>query len=102
MNITDALEPFFAGEMSLEDALNDTTEMFYKALAENTFVCEVCGETIMPKITTNEHGIFIDSARAEIRGGLGNKVLKRNVCEGCLKRMNFTNEEWFCEIKGTD
>ncbi len=87
MNITDALEPFAAGEISLKDALDNAANLFYKALEDNTFVCEICGKTIAPKVTANEHGIFVESDRTELRGGLGNKILKSNVCPECARRM---------------
>lgn len=56
-------------------------------LSCHIFVCEICGKTITPKITTNEHGIFVESDRTELRGGLGNQVLKKNVCRECARRM---------------
>lgn len=34
-----------------------------------------------PKITVNEHGIFIESSRTEIRGGKGNHCIEKDVCE---------------------
>lgn len=38
----------------------------------------------------NEHGIFIESSRAEIRGGKGNYCIERDICDGCVKKVSVT------------
>ena len=83
MNITDALVPYFEGNVSWQDAVSEAAELFLQTFAASTFVCEICGEIVFPKLTTNEHGIFIESSRTNIRGGKGNRCIKRNVCEAC-------------------
>lgn len=53
-----------------------------------TFICRGCGEIIYPKVTANEQGIFIESNRAEVRGGKGNYCIEKDVCEECLKKVS--------------
>ena len=67
MNITDALVPYFGGKVSWEKAASEACELFLKTFESATFICESCGEIIFPKVTTNEHGIFIESNRTELR-----------------------------------
>lgn len=88
VNVTDALIAYFAGETSLDIALSNAVEVFLDTYKAGTFICDVCGEIVYPKVTTNEHGIFIESESAEIRGGLGNHVIKQNVCKNCLSALN--------------
>lgn len=87
VNVTDELAPYFAGETSLDTALSNAIELFLDTYKAGTFVCDVCGEIVYPKVTTNKHGIFIESENAEIRGGLGNHVMKKNVCNNCLSTL---------------
>lgn len=87
-NVTDALVPFFSGDKQWDEAIADACELFHKTFDDETFMCKECGKIIFPKITVNEHGIFIESSRSEIRGGKGNHCIKRDVCEECVKKMN--------------
>ena len=88
MNITDALVPYFEGNVSWQDAVSEVAEWFIQAFTVSSFVCEICGEIVFPKLITNEHGIFIESNRTDIVGGKGNRYIKRNVCEACVRKMN--------------
>lgn len=85
--VTDNLSSYFAGKASLEDALQDATETFLTSYNSGTFVCSLCGNIVYPKVTTDEHGIFISDTRNEIRGGLANRLLKQNICEKCAENM---------------
>ena len=60
MNITDALIPYFEGKISWEKAVSDACELFVKTYQSETFICMFCGKIVFPKLTTNEHGIFIE------------------------------------------
>ena len=84
MNITDALVPYFEGKVSWDKAASEACELFLKTFESATFICESCGEIIFPKVTTNEHGIFIESNRTEVRGA-SNSVIKENICANCCK-----------------
>lgn len=84
MNITDALVPYFEGKVSWDKAASEACELFLKTFESATFICESCGEIIFPKVTTNEHGIFIESNRTEVRG-VRNSVIKENICANCCK-----------------
>ena len=88
MNITDALVPYFEGKVSWEKAASEACELFQKTFEAATFVCESCGEIIFPKVTTNEHGIFIESKCTDIRCGRGNHRIKKNICEDCARNMD--------------
>lgn len=84
MNTTDALVPYFEGKVSWEKADSEACELFLKTFEPATFICESCGGIIFPKVTTNEHGIFIESNRTEVRGARNN-VIKENICANCYK-----------------
>lgn len=86
INVCDALAPFFSGDESLDEALENATELFIETFEGEIFICKRCGETIFPKTTVNEHGIFIESSRAEIRGGKGNCRIERDICDECAKK----------------
>lgn len=87
MNVADELTPFFLGKEGLDTAVARAADLFLQLYESGTFVCDVCGETIYPKVLVNCHGIFVESTKSEIRGGLGNYVLKKNVCESCEQEM---------------
>ena len=61
MNITDALVPYFEGKVSWDAAVHEACKLFLETFESATFVCENCGEIVFPKVTTNEHGIFVES-----------------------------------------
>lgn len=88
INICDILVPYFSGNELLNDSLDKASKSFLKTFEDETFICKGCGEIIFPKVTVNEHGIFIESSRAEIRGGKGNHCIERDVCEECVKKVN--------------
>lgn len=89
-NITDTLAPFFSGGKQLDEAIADACKLFLKTFEDETFICKGCGEIIFPKVTVNKHGIFIESSRAEIRGGKGNYCIERDICGGCVKKVSVT------------
>ena len=54
------------------------------------YVCSKCGEIIFPDITQNDDGTINTSIeKSQIRGGLGNKVVKDNICNNCLEKSRF-------------
>lgn len=69
-------------------ALSNAIEIFLDAYKAGIFLCDVCGKIVYPKVTINESGIFIERESAEFRGGLGNHIIKKNVCENCLNAIN--------------
>lgn len=85
-NVADALAPFFSGDKQWDEAIADACRLFLKTFKDETFMCKGCGEIIFPKVTVNEHGIFIESSRAEIRGGKGNCRIERDICDECAKK----------------
>lgn len=89
VNAADELAPYFGGEESFETALERAVSVFEQSITTGTFTCDICKEVIFPKVTVNEHGIFVESSKSEIRGGLGNRVLKKNVCEDCERKLRW-------------
>lgn len=87
-NITDALVPYFEGKVSWEKGVSEACELFQKTFESATFICESCGEIIFPKVIMNEHGIFIESKRTDIRGSKGNQCIKKNICKDCVRKMS--------------
>lgn len=85
--VTNNLSSYFAGEDSLENALQNAMETFLTCYNSRTFICSLCGNIVYPKVTTNEHEIFISDIRNEIRGGFANKLLKQNICDKCAESM---------------
>lgn len=84
--VTDNLSRYFAGKASFENSLKDTIETFLTCYSCGTFKCSLCGNIIYPKVITNEQGIYINDVRNEIRGGLANKPLMKNICERCTNK----------------
>lgn len=50
-----------------------------------TFVCSVCGEIVFPKVIESDGNVSIETTRAELRGGIGNRLLRGDVCEKCAE-----------------
>lgn len=83
--VTSSSSVCVTGDISpLDKAMRDAMETYLACYRDATFVCSVCGDTVYPKISVNEQGIFINSVRSELRGGLSNKPLKKNVCNRCV------------------
>lgn len=55
------------------------------AFKSETFVCSVCGEIVFPKVIESDGNVFIETTRAELRGGIGNRLLRGDVCEKCAE-----------------
>ena len=55
------------------------------AFKSETFVCSVCGEIVFPRVIENDGNISVENNRAELRGGIGNCLLRGNVCEKCAE-----------------
>lgn len=52
------------------------------------FVCSLCGKTVLAEVTVHKDGVVeIKQESAQIRGGLGNRVLYDNVCVNCLRKI---------------
>lgn len=85
VNVTDELASYFTGETSFDIACSNAIKVFLDVYKIGIFICDVCGEIIYPKVTTNKHGIFIKSEKARICDRLGNYVIKKHVCKNCLK-----------------
>lgn len=62
-------------------------DSFLGSIKAATYICTVCGQIIWPTVTVNMDEVNIDSERCNVLGGLANRVLKRNVCKDCKKKM---------------
>lgn len=51
------------------------------------YVCSVCGKKILPKIRQVGQELVCELEDGQIRGGLGNKVIKNHVCRDCIEKM---------------
>lgn len=70
--------------------INDIIEIF----KSQQFVCSMCGTVVSPEVKVNQNGaIEMTSETGEIRGGLGNKVIKNHVCIKCMKNVSFIDKE---------
>ena len=58
------------------------------AFKSETFVCSVCGEIVFPKVIESDGNVSIETTRAELRGGIGNRLLRGDVCEKCAELMH--------------
>ena len=71
--------------MCLEyDHINQMLEIY----KHSTYICSVCGNIIFPEVDFDDGHINIHSESCDLRGGKGNKVLKKNVCEHCRKKIS--------------
>ncbi len=75
-------------KVSYNEALSHVIERFHRAYKFHTFVCSVCGKTIEPIIEVWGDEVFFRSDTSEMTGGIGNKTVRRNVCNDCLKEIN--------------
>lgn len=53
-----------------------------------TFICSVCNALIFPKIEFKAGKIEITKESSDIHGGLGNKTIKKNVCQDCVDKIS--------------
>lgn len=60
-----------------------------QAIDSNTFICSMCGKKIYPVITDvdlEKETMSTVTSNNQIRGGLGNGVLKNNICDQCVSK----------------
>lgn len=65
---------------------NQISQIF-EVYKSSTYICSICGNIIFPDVNFEDGSINISSTSCESRGGKGNKVLKKNICEHCRKRI---------------
>lgn len=66
--------------------MNLNEEQILCLLSESSslvYICSRCGKIIFPKASIIKDTINFDAKSYNVRGGLGNKVLKDNICEEC-------------------
>lgn len=74
----------------IDDACDINIVDIIEAFKFNQFICSVCGKIVSPEVKVNQYGIIeMASETVEIRGGLGNKVIKPHICSECSKKISF-------------
>lgn len=58
-------------------------EYFYQSIKEQAYICSHCGKIIFPQVDWENKEINQD--KCQIRGGIGNKIMKDNICRQCAK-----------------
>ena len=54
------------------------------------FICSMCGKIVSPEVKVNQDGTLeMTSETGELRGGLGNKVIKNHICNKCMQNISF-------------
>lgn len=70
--------------------INDIIETF----KSQQFICSMCGKIISPEVKVNQDGsIEMTNETGELRGGLGNKIIKNHICSECMKNISFIYKE---------
>lgn len=55
---------------------------------KETFLCPLCRKIVFPNVSIVDDGrIEFEIESVDICGGLGNRVLYKNVCDECRKQM---------------
>ena len=80
------------------DPIDDVCDLnitdIIEAFKSQQFVCSMCGKVVSPEVKVNQDGaIEMTSETGEIRGGLGNKVIKNHICIKCMKNVSFIDKE---------
>lgn len=58
------------------------------------FICSICGKIVSPEVIVNQNGtIDMTIETGELRGGLGNKVIKNHICKKCIQNMSLIEKE---------
>lgn len=80
-------------ETVISDAIleikRSTCEIVMHYVKGATYICSTCGTIVFPDVTINSDGdVSFTSESGTCTGGLGNKVLAKNVCPQCMKRVH--------------
>ena len=62
-------------------------ESVLKVYKNSTYICSVCGNIIFPKVEFENGKVDVTTESCDLRGGLGNQVLKKNVCKSCKDKI---------------
>lgn len=63
----------------------DIIELF----KSHQFICSMCGNIVSPEIEANQDNtINMITETGELRGGIGNKVLKDRICKKCIRNLS--------------
>lgn len=74
----------------IDDACDINIVDIIETFKSQQFICSICGKVISPEVKVNQDGsIEMTSETGEIRGGLGNKVIKNHVCSKCMQNISF-------------
>lgn len=62
-------------------------ENVLKVYKNSTYICSVCGNIIFPKVEFENGKVNMTTESCDLRGGLGNQILKKNVCKSCKDKL---------------
>ena len=91
---SNAVKPPERGLRIKVDPIDDVCDIniidIIEAFKSQQFICSMCGKIISPEVKINNDGaIEMASETGELRGGLGNQVIKDHICSKCMKNISF-------------
>ncbi|HCL4455175.1 TPA: hypothetical protein N2D10_003202 [Clostridium botulinum] len=66
---------------------SDLKELF-EEYNEQVYICSKCGRIVFPTLKFNNDKISFVTNKGCIRGGVGNMILKDDICPTCMKFSN--------------
>lgn len=66
-----------------------------KYLCSESYMCSVCGDKIYPIIKNldlESNCMDVEINKNQFRGGIGNKIIQDNICNGCAKVFDIFSE----------
>lgn len=76
-------------DSDFEDGFYEGYQVALEEIYDGRFTCSICGEEIFPKVYVRDNGFSIVANCSEIRGDIGNKVLKEHICEKCYRKLQY-------------
>ena len=57
------------------------------------YICSKCGKIIFPIVSINNDEVNFSTEIGEVRSGIGNKIVKDNICKDCIdKTLKFASD----------
>jgi hypothetical protein len=74
----------------IDDVCNINIVDIIEVFKSQQFICSMCEKIVSPEVKVNQDGMLeMTSETGELRGGLGNKVIKNHICSECMKKISF-------------
>ncbi|MBY6842878.1 hypothetical protein [Clostridium botulinum] len=69
--------------------LNESTlKKLLEEYNEQVYICSKCGRIVFPTVKINDDKVDFLINKGCVSGGLGNKILKDNICSVCIEVSN--------------